>query len=320
MSKELNRSFTPPWWLRNRHFQSCYSTLFPPTAKTLIRWEQLELPDGDFIDLCWSGPSEAPLVVLLHGLEGSVNSHYIQLMLDALVDGGWQVVVMHFRTCSGRMNRLPRSYHAGETGDLTYLLHVLKDRFPHKSISAVGFSLGGNVLLRYLVENPISPLRCVVAISVPFELNKCSDYLAYLYHWTLLKSMKQKTIDKIKQGYDMPVTISEVKSVDNFRGFDEKITAPLHGFKSADDYYTRVSVRPYLKLIDSPTLIIHALDDPLVPADSVPTQDELSEKIYFELTRNGGHVGFIQGAFPWIPRYWLKQRILDFLNKKVRKT
>jgi len=297
--------------------QSCYSTLFPPTAKAFISWEQLELPDGDFIDLCWAGSSEAPLVILLHGLEGSVNSHYIQVMLDGLVDDGWQVVVMHFRTCSGRLNRLPRSYHAGETSDLTYLLQVLKNRFPNRSMSAVGFSLGGNVLLRYLVENPISPLRCVVAISVPFELNKCSDYLAYMYHWTLLKSMRQKTIDKIKKGYDMPVTISEVKAVDSFRSFDERVTAPLHGFKNADDYYAKVSIRQHLRLIDRPTLIIHALDDPLVPADSVPIHDELSRNIYFELTRNGGHVGFIQGIFPWIPRYWLKQRILDFLNKEA---
>lgn len=318
MIKPLKKQFTPPWWLQNRHLQSCYSTLFPHTAKTIINWEQLELPDGDFLDLCWAGPSGAPIVILLHGLEGSVNSHYIQVMLDALVDDGWQVVVMHFRTCSGRLNRLPRSYHAGETGDLTYLLQVLKNRFPGRKISAIGFSLGGNVLLRYLVENPISPLSCAIAISVPFELNKCSDYLAYIYHRRLLKSMKQKIIDKIKHGYEMPTTVSEVRTADSFRSFDEMVTAPLHGFSNADDYYSKVSVRPYLRFIERPTLIIHALDDPLVPADSVPARDELSENIYFELTRKGGHVGFIEGVLPWSPRYWLKERILGFLNKEGR--
>ena len=315
----MEKQFKPPWWLRNRHLQSCYATLFPPSAKVVISWEQLELPDGDFIDLCWAGPSDAPIVVLLHGLEGSVNSHYIQLMLDILVADGWQVVVMHFRTCSGRLNRLARSYHAGETGDLAYLLQVLKNRFPKREISVVGFSLGGNVLLRYLVENPISPVSCAVAVSVPFELNKCSDYLAHVYHWSLLRSMKQKTIAKIKRGLSMPVKITEVKSINSFRGFDELLTAPLHGFSSADDYYVKVSVRNHLKLIEYPTLIIHALDDPLVPADSVPTHEELSAHIRFELTRQGGHVGFVAGVVPWSPHYWLQQRIVAFLNKAVQR-
>lgn len=315
MVKEVNTKFKPPWWLKNRHLQSCFNSFFQPRSHTLLSWEQLELPDGDFIDLCWAGPKEAPIIVLLHGLEGSVNSHYIQMMLDSLVDTGWQVVVMHFRTCSGRLNRLPRAYHAGETGDFSYLIQVLVSRHPGKEISAIGFSLGGNVLLHYLAKNPKAPLLRAVAISVPFELNKCSDYLAQFYHWNMLRTMKRKAVAKIKAGYDMPINRYELSTIDNFRHFDDRVTAPLHGFSGADEYYEKVTVRHHLKAIRHPTLIIHALDDPLVPEDCVPNEDELSDKIILDVSKKGGHVGFVQGMIPWRPKYWLKDRILDFINQ-----
>jgi len=318
MSKHLKKTeFKPPWWLKNRHIQSCVNSVFKPSAQTILSWEQLELPDGDFIDLCWAGPREAPIVVLLHGLEGSVDSHYIQLMLDSLVEDGWQVVVMHFRTCSGRMNRLPRSYHAGETGDFSYLLNVLSTRYPDSIISAIGFSLGANVLLKYLAEHQESPLHRALAISVPFELNKCSDYIGQFYHWTLLRTMKQKTIAKLEAGYDMPVGLREIRLINDFREFDEVLTAPLHGFSSADDYYAKVTVRGLLGSIVHPTLIIHALDDPLVPAECIPRKNEISDKVILHITRQGGHVGFIQGNTPWRAEYWLKGRILDFLKSSV---
>lgn len=317
MSRKLNRKFEPAWWLSNRHLQSCFNTVFQPPARTVVRWEQLELPDGDFVDLCWAGANDAPIVILLHGLEGSVDSPYIQLMLDALVEDNWQVVVMHFRTCSGRLNRLSRAYHAGDINDLSYLIRVVTIRYPETPISAVGFSLGGNVLLHYLTQNPEAPICRAVAVSVPFELNKCSDYLAQFYHWMMLHTMKNKTIAKVKAGYDMPVDLREINAINDFRGFDERITAPLHGFSGADEYYERVTIRHLLKNILHPTLIIHALDDPLVPSECIPASAELSNSIVLELSEKGGHVGFVQGALPWQPKCWLKDRILDFLKKSV---
>jgi len=306
--------FTPPWWLKSRHLQSCFNTLFPPQAKSLLLWEELELPDGDFVDLCWAGSDHAAkIVVLLHGLEGSVDSHYIQSTMDGLVASGWRCVVMHFRTCSGRLNRLPRSYHAGETGDLHYLIEVLQHRHPNCLISAVGFSLGGNVLLHYLAQEPQSPLRCAVAVSVPFELNSCANYLSRFYQWNLLRTMKQKADAKIKAGYDMPVNAKELSAIHDFYHFDDAVTAPLHGFGSASDYYEKVSIRSKLKKINHPTLIIHALDDPLVPADCVPHDSELPTTARLELQKQGGHVGFVQGQ-PWHPVYWLTDRILEFLK------
>lgn len=305
--------FIPPWWLRGRHLQSCFNPLFPPKAKTMLLWEQLELPDGDFLDLCWAGASTTKIVVLLHGLEGSVHSHYIQSMLDALVEADFRVAVMHFRTCSGRLNRLSRSYHAGDIGDLSYLMNVLRARYPEKEISAVGFSLGGNVLLHYLAKESNVSLHCAVAISVPFELNQCANYLSKFYQWSLLRTMKKKAIAKIEAGYDMPISIKEVKTITDFLHFDDAVTAPLHGFCGVKDYYEKVSIRHWLKQIKQPTLIVHALDDPLIPAHCVPDASELSSAACLELQQQGGHVGFIQGR-PWSPEYWLKQRILAFLK------
>lgn len=307
--------FAPPWWLKSRHLQSCFNTFFPPKAKTALVWEQLELPDGDFLDLCWAGLGQpfSRIVVLLHGLEGSVNSPYIQSTLDALVEKGYCVVVMHFRTCSGRLNRLARSYHAGDIEDLKFLIQVIDARYPRKALSAIGFSIGGNVLLHYLAKEHSSPLRSAIAVSVPFDLSQCAKRLSRFYQWHLLRTMKEKTEAKIKAGYDMPISLKELEKIYDFRHFDDAVTAPLHGFCGAKDYYEQVTIRGSLKKINHPTLIIHALDDPLVPPECVPTPEEISKVASLELHTRGGHVGFVQGR-PWRRTYWLKDRILDFLK------
>lgn len=318
MKKKWNlERFTPPWWLRNGHFQSLFNTLFPPTTRAILTWEELQLPDGDFIDLCWAGEEGSPVAVLLHGLEGSVHSHYIQSMLDTLVANHWRVVVMHFRTCSGRINRFARSYHACDIDDFDYLLQVLATRYPSCPITAVGYSLGGNVLLNYLIEKRNGLLKQAIAVSIPFELNFCESKLSSFYQWAFVRTMKQKIISKIKAGYDMPVTVKEVKKISDMHSFDERITAPLHGFSSAEDYYERATVRYSLKKIQNPTVIIHALDDPLVPREIIPRTTELSDYVYLDIHPQGGHVGFTQGMVPWQPIYWLNNRILKFLNNAL---
>ncbi len=310
-------TFQPPWWLRNCHLQSCLGMVFTSKYQEQVTWEQLDLPDGDFIDLCWVGELGRPVVVLLHGLEGSINSHYIQLMMRALTESGWRVVVMHFRCCSGRLNRFARSYHASETTDFEYFLEVFKKRYPDQSLSAVGFSLGASVLLHHLAKQNDSPLKSAVAVSLPFELAKSADCMPLFYKWMLLRSMKGKSIQKILAGQPMPATIAEIKQVSDFRSFDNLLTAPLNGFKDADDYYACSSVRPHLKKIIHPTLIIHAEDDPFVPANSIPHKLELSDSTTFDLHKRGGHVGFVHGEAPWRLSRWFKKRILDFLQKSV---
>ncbi len=306
--------FSPPWWLSNRHVQSCLSTIFPQRAQVDLVWEELNLPDGDFLDLCWTGPMDGPVVILLHGLEGSVNSHYIQLMLNVLSRMGWRVVVMHFRTCSGRLNRLARSYHAGDIEDITYLIEALSSRYPQQCFSIIGFSLGANVLLHYLSHTVSAPIRQAIAVSVPFELSTSVDYSPQFYQWKLLYTMKEKTLQKIKQGLDMPATVQEVAKIHDFRSFDNIVTAPLHGFCSAKEYYERTTIRPFLRGIEHATLIIHSWDDPLVSPSSVPAAAELPACVKLELYERGGHVGFVQGRAPWKLQYWLADRILSGLS------
>ncbi len=317
MEKKQTNRFCPPWWLRNPHIQSCLNTVIRPSFKEIIEWEQLELPDGDFVDLCWAGKPGNPIVILLHGLEGSVRSPYIQFMLNALVEDNKRVVVMHFRGCSGRPNRLSRSYHASDYHDLAALVTILKERYPKVPLRAVGFSMGGNVLLHYLHLHPKAPIESAVVVSIPFELDKCIDHLPFFYARNLLRTMKRKMTDKIKSGYAMPVSMNDLKSVKHFREFDNYITAPMNGFENAQDYYERSTVRHFLKDIQQKLLIIHAKDDPLIPALSVPSIKELSPTTLFDLFESGGHMGFLHGQYPWKVEYWLQDRILDFLDKSV---
>jgi len=169
-----NTSFKSAWWLNNPHLQTLWPALLrQPIKNLMLTRERFELPDGDFVDLEWSGEGEKPLVLILHGLEGSIESHYAKGMILALNQQGWRAVFMHFRSCSGEPNRLPRSYHSGDTGDLDVIVRALRAREPRVPLAAIGFSLGGNVLLKWLGETgENNPLVAATAISVPFELHK----------------------------------------------------------------------------------------------------------------------------------------------------
>lgn len=313
-----DHTFKPPWWLSNRHLQSCYGSLFRFKTHVPLRWEALQLPDGDFLDICWAGPEGQPLVVMLHGLEGSVHSHYIQAMLDVLVHENLQCLVMNYRTCSGRINLKPYGYHGGDTTDLAFLLQVLHDRHPNLPMVVVGFSLGGNILMRYLAHEVDAPLRGAVCVSAPYELGKSADQLPAFYQRTLLRSMKEKILQKIAAGHVFPVDANTVQAIQDLRTFDACITAPLYGFVSADQYYEMASCRPVLSRIAHPTLILHALDDPFVPRETVPLYSELSLQTEMEITEKGGHVGFISGGAPWRPQYWFLNRIPLFLKNHLK--
>jgi len=310
-----NNQFKPPWWLKNRHLQSCYASFVRRNVLTPLRWEEINLPDSDFIDIAWAGDSSAPIVLLLHGLEGSIHSHYIQLLLDELVDAGWQVAVMHYRACSGRINRLPESYNAAETKDLKFLIDVFKQRYPQQKFNVVGFSLGGNILLHYLTKEKESVIDHAIVVSTPYRMAASADQMPSLYQHYLLRALKSKVIAKIKAGIELPVMEFELKRVKCLREFDKLVTAPLYKFSSAEDYYDFASCRDLLKNIEHEVLIIHALDDPFVPKDTIPSSKELSPSIQFELNQWGGHVGFIAGGLPWRPRSWLNQRILQYLKQ-----
>jgi hypothetical protein len=239
-------------------------------------------------------------------------------MLAALHGAGYRGVLMHFRGCSGEPNRLPRSYHSGETGDAATVVAHITARSARAPFAAIGYSLGGNVLLKWLGETgSATPLTTAVAVSVPFDLAACADRLAQgasrLYQWHLVRSMQARFKAKFGER-DYPLGIAKVEALNSFWRFDDAVTAPLHGFRDVHDYYARASCRQFLAGIAVPTLILHAEDDPFVPAHAIPNAAELSATVSLELAARGGHVGFITGAVPGRARYWLEPRIIAHLD------
>lgn len=317
-----NGGFKPAWWLRNPHLQTLWPVLVRRKIKrlNLVR-ERIELPDGDFIDLDWMNrDKDLPLVLILHGFEGSIESHYAKSMLRRLSSEGWRGVFMHFRGCSGEPNRLPRSYHSGETSDLDYIVNLLKQREPFAPISAIGYSLGGNVLLKWLGETgDKNPLNSAIAVSVPFELHKAAKRIqtgfSRCYQWYFLKCLRRRLTHKFQFIADTPIEPSEFDAIRSIMDFDNRYTAPLHGFSGVDEYYSLASSRQYLRHIQVPTLLVHAKDDPFMSEDVIPGAHELSPRVKLELTESGGHVGFVGGKYPWRPEYWLEQRIPKFLRE-----
>lgn len=314
-------SFKPAWWLRNPHMQTLWPVFMRREIKDIpTERERIELPDGDFIDLDWVGEKKnGPTVMILHGFEGSIDSHYAKGTLRRCNEYGWQGVFMHFRGCSGEPNRLPRGYHSGETSDVTYIINLLRERIGHQPLAVIGYSLGGNVLLKWLGETGSNnPLSAAVAVSVPFELQKAATRIQYgfsrCYQWYFLKCLRRRLTHKFDFVADAPVHPSELLSVHTISEFDNIYTAPLHGFKDAVEYYTEASSRQYLSSVQVPTLILHAKDDPFMSEDVIPQSHELSPCVKLELTELGGHVGFVSGKYPWRPEYWLEQRIPQFLR------
>ena len=306
--------FNPPWWLSNKHIQSCISAVFPYRTKHKLRWEEITLSDGDFLDIVWVGPKDKPIVLLLHGMEGSVYSHYIQTIIDYIVDHGWQAVIMHYRSCSGRINRVPFQYNARDTVDLEYIINIILDRNGKHPLYAVGYSLGGNLLIHYLADYGYTALTKVVAVSTPYELSKSADYLAPFYHHVILRSLRRKVLEKMAQGIEMPFDKAQLNRINSIRGFDRIFTAPLAGYHSVDQYYQDASSRYRLAKIKSPLLILHALDDPFVPCSSIPRERELSKSTVLEVTPKGGHLGFWSASLPWHSNRWIEERIIQFLT------
>ena len=308
--------FQPAWWLPGAHLQTLFPPLFRNRTPPPLERERIELEDGDFVDIDWTEARPGPTVLILHGLEGSIGSHYVVGLLHTLSASGFRAAVLYFRGCSGETNRLARSYHSGDTGDLDTVLRYLRGQDDERPMYSVGVSLGGNVLLKWLGENPAQALLArAVAVSVPFELNAAALRLergfSRVYQAYLLRKLRRTTRRKAGQ-HALPLDVSELRALRTFRDFDDKVTAPLHGFAGVDDYYRKCSSRPFLSRISTPTLILHAKNDPFMTAAAIPTAAELGPGIQLELYSAGGHVGFVSGAWPWQAEYWLDKRICEF--------
>ena len=324
-------TFQPAWWLRNGHLQTLYAGLLrtPPKLQNLKR-ERLSTPDNDYLDIDWHGDGERPLIILLHGLTGSSKSHYIVGLQHILLQQGFRSVALNFRGCSGSPNNTARCYHSGETGDIHFLYQTLREREPNTPIGAVGFSLGGNVLLKWLGEQGDNiKLFAAVAVSVPLLLNLCASKLdagfSKVYRANLLKELKayivnkqhhlenigrEKDADKIRQ-------LGNLAKVNSFWQYDDRVVAPLHGYQNVHDYYQRASSRQFLQHIAVPTLIIQSVDDPFMTPAVLPRLEELSASVHLEITHHGGHVGFISGKNPFKPIFWLEERIPAFLIQQI---
>lgn len=317
--KLVRSQFQPAWWLGNPHLQTLWPYLFRYIKSPAYQNERLELPDGDFVDLCWIPNPSGPIVIVIHGLEGSIDSPYASAIMAAIHKRGWRGVFMHFRGCSGTPNRLDRSYHSGDTGDIDFLLRTTRRRYPDVPLGIVGYSLGGNAMLKYLgTAGANANVSAAVAVSVPYLLHqsaaRLSNGLSRIYQYRLLRSLHDKVRRKFA-GKSARFDLNKLSMLNTFYKFDDTITAPLHGFAGAEDYYKQSSSRQYLPEIRIPTLLLHALDDPFMTPETIPNENELPENVTLELASKGGHVGFVGGQYPWRPEYWLEQRIIDYMEQ-----
>lgn len=290
----------------------------PLSAYSRERWTT---PDGDFIDVDWGGDARAErLVVLFHGLEGNSASHYARALAQAASARGWRLALPHFRGCSGEPNLLPRAYHSGDSAEVDWLLHRFSARAAPSALYAVGVSLGGNVLLKWLGERGCEATRIVrraVAVSAPLDLPAAGNALdrgfnREVYTRAFLISLKRKALAKLTRFPDL-FDARAVRTARTLRAFDNAVTAPLHGFRNTDDYWARASCGPWLARISLPTLVLNARNDPFLPVAALESvQRSAAPSVVLESPATGGHVGFVEGPFPG--RRWLPRRILEFLS------
>jgi predicted alpha/beta-fold hydrolase len=314
--------FKPAKGLSNPHIQTMVAKYLNRHQVTSTVRETLELPDGDFVDLAWTEipaiNNTKPIVVLLHGLQGCEGSHYVKSMFKAIQKKGWIGVLMHFRGCSGRPNRLAHSYHSGYTTDIRYFTEQLQSRYQQCKFGIIGYSLGGNVLTKYLSETIDSPYKCATVICAPLHLASCSDKInkgfSKIYQNYLLKLLKRDTEKKIKLGLIKHMSLNDLKEIRTMLEFDNTITAPLNGFNSAEHYYDKSSGIHILNKITKPCLIIHAQDDPFLSHEHITAIESLPENVTFEISSTGGHVGFLTGKSLFKPKYWLETKVPQFLQ------
>ena len=323
----MTTHFTPAWWLRGPNLQTLWGKFLRRTEQIETRVERLSTPDGDFLDLHQlEGRPGAPLLVLLHGLEGSIRSHYINGLLAEASRRQWHAAVLVFRSCGSELNLTRRFYHSGETTDLAFALEHLAASFKDTPIVLAGVSLGGNVLLKYLGEqgDRISPrIRAAVAVSVPYDLGRAADHIdrgfAKVYQRSFINSLKAKSLAKLDAFPGLALR-NDIQAIRTIRDFDNMITAPIHGFENADDYYGRSSSLGWIDRVHVPTLLLSAVDDPFLPPQVLEQVRSVAKENPFlqvEFSETGGHVGFVGGKNPFRPDYYMERRVGDFLAHQL---
>jgi predicted alpha/beta-fold hydrolase len=313
--------YRAPWWLPGGNAQTVWAALLALRGRVPLERTRWDTPDGDVVRVdVLRGPAAAPFVVLFHGLEGGADSHYAEATMAELARRGWRGAIPHFRGCGGEMNRLPRAYHSGDADEIDWMIERCAAAAGGRPLCAAGVSLGGNALLKWLAlrgESARPLVRAAVAVSAPLDLAAGADALehgfARLYAYMFLRTLKRKIREKSARhpGHFDP---ARVRATRTLREFDDVVTAPLHGFRDAADYYARASAKPDLRAIRVPTLVLNARNDPFLPDRHLPAAHEVSPCVALEYPASGGHVGFVTGPFPG--RYeWLPRRILAFFSQ-----
>ena len=318
--------YRPAWWLPGGHLQTLWGKFGRRRVHVPTDRELLRASDGDDIELHHlAGAPGAPHVVLLHGLEGSRTSHYVGGMLAQARRRGWGATLLVFRGCSGAPNHARRFYHSGETTDLAHVVEALMGRSSPAAWFIAGVSLGGNVLLKWLGEGSESArkMKAAAAVSVPFDLEagarKISQGFSRIYDWSFLRSLRRKARAKLTRYPDL-FDDEKLARARNVFEFDDAVTAPVHGFASATDYYTRSSSLGFLGRIATPTLLLSATNDPFLPPsvlDRVRETARLNPSLTLEFVGSGGHVGFVGGAAPWRARYYAEERVFGFFDSAM---
>ena len=322
-------TYTPAWWVPGAHLRTLWGKLVrrPPVVETRV--ERWATPDGDELELrriASRAGGGAPRLLVLHGLEGTIHSHYLRGTLAHAHRLGWDADALIFRSCNGAVTRARRLYHSGETTDLDFVVRRLVREHPGQSLGLVGFSLGGNVLLKWLGERGADlpdEVRGAVAVSVPFDLERGSRFIergfGRVYTRHFLRTLRQKARAKLDRDPELfdAVALSKARTLYDF---DDAVTAPVHGFESAHDYYRRSSSLHFLSAIRCPTLLLSAYDDPFLPPgvlSEVAGIAAANPALEVEFHERGGHVGFVSGRSPFSPSYYAEQRALEFLSAQM---
>lgn len=331
---DISQNYTPPFLFRNAHIQTIYPTLFRKVKGINYYRRRIATPDDDFLDLDWSfaadfnpdqkNPESKNLVIISHGLEGNTSRHYVKGTVKTFNLAGWDAVAWNFRGCSGEPNNKPQFYHSGASYDLRTVINFILHKTDYESITLVGYSMGGNITLKYLGEesDEVHPrIKNAVTISVPCDLSTAAEQLARprckIYMSYFLRKLHKK-IQAKKHRFPDLMDDSDFHKIKTFADFDSKYTAPLHGFESAEDYWNKASCKPYLNHIRIPALLINSSDDPFMSEECFPHDEEKNNNYFTMLRTNyGGHVGFmsLKNVF-----YWSERQALDWAKNKSRNT
>ncbi len=312
-----DNNYNPPFGFSNGHIQTLYPPLFRAIDSVRYKRERIDTPDDDFLDLDWSRQNNNKLVIISHGLEGNTNRAYVKAMVKAVNNAGWDALAWNYRSCSGEPNRLLKSYHNGVTDDLAWVIKHAKKSQPYTQIALIGFSLGGNLTLLYLGKESVEPIISKsIVFSVPCDLKGSAAILKkrankiYMNRFLILLHKKIKSKIKLLPGL---INDKDYHKIKDFKAFDDRYTAPIHGFKDAHDYWNKCSSKPYIPHIKVPVLIVNAQNDPFLSESCYPRKEVKSNRqVILETPDSGGHVGFI--SFNRDNVYWSEKRAVEFLS------